>query len=419
MKRAAIAALALGLSTLAADLPGKWSSWRYARAVETPAGEAGPVALTLPWALYARCASGCMDARLVDARGEETPYAALEQLPAARSEIRSARILETSFVAGRYTQVVGDLGQAFEAYDRVIVDTDRSDFLEWAEVALSEDAKTWRVVEPRAPIARFRARSIEGTQSIPFSALGSRFLRVRIEQGTARFPVSGLRVLRDENRPAMQSEVPAGVAAYAAPDPGESSWTVELETANQPVGELRVETDSAEFYRAVRIRGSTDGRSWMYRGSGTVYRYALMGKTRESLRVAMPEYPGERYLRVDILNGDDRPLAHVALKLFATPRLLLFRPQPGERYTLVYGNERASAPEYDLRHTLAAGPPGSQYPRAGVGPEEVNTGYRDPRPFTERHPEVLWTALGVAVLLIGLTALKTLREPAGGTTRDT
>jgi Protein of unknown function (DUF3999) len=422
MKRTTRALLLAGLSgiaALAADLPGKWRAWRYSRPVETPAPQEGPVELTLPWAIYPHCATGCVDARLLNERGEESPYAALEQLPGTRSESRAARVVENSFVADRYTQVVGDLGEGFAAYDRVIVDTDRGDFLAWAEVALSDDAKTWRVVEPRAPIARFRARSIEGTQSISFSALGSRYLRVRIQEPSARFPVSGLRVLREETKPGRKSGVPAAFSVHAPADPAESSWTARLESPNQPVGELLVSSDSPEFYRAVRIRGSVDGRNWTYRGSGTVYRYSLKGKTRESLRITLPEYAGDRYLLVDIVNGDDQPLRNVALALFATPRSLLFKPKPGERYALIYGNERASAPEYDLRHTLLPRPAGSEYPQANLGPEELNGSYRDPRPFTERHPEVLWTALGVAILLIGLTAIKTLRDPAGGETRQT
>jgi hypothetical protein len=419
MSRAARALLLAGLGCLAAfaaDLPAKWRAWRFSRPVVAPAAEVGPVQLTLPWEIYPHCAAGCMDVRLLDGRGEEYPYVPLEQFPGTRSESREARIVENSFVRDRYTQIVGDLGEGFAAYDRVIVDTDRGDFLAWAEVALADDAKTWRVVEPRAPIARFRARSIEGTQSIPFSALGSRYIRVRIHEPSARFPVSGLRVLRDETKQGRKSEVPAEFSAHTPADSGESSWTARLPTANQPVGELLVTSDSPEFYRAVRIESSTDGRNWTYRGSGTVYRYTLKGKTRESLGIVVPEYSGDQYLLVDIVNGDDQPLRNVGLALFATPRSLLFRPKPGESYTLVYGNERASSPEYDLRHTLV--PSGSEYPRANLGPEEINGNYRDPRPFTERHPEVLWTALGVALLLIGLTAIKTLREPAGGETRQ-
>ena len=86
-------------------------------------------------------------------------------------EEHAARVVENSFVADRYTQVIGDLGEGHANYDRVKVETSRPDFIAWAEVALSDDAKTWRVVETRAPIARFRSRAVDGTQTIPFRGI--------------------------------------------------------------------------------------------------------------------------------------------------------------------------------------------------------------------------------------------------------
>jgi len=61
---------------------------------------------------------------------------------------------------------------------------------------------------------------------------------------------------------------------------------------------------------------------------------------------------------------------------------------------------------------LEAGPATPSYVDLRLGPEELTANYRDPRPFTERHPELLWLSLGIAIVLIGVTALKTLRSPA-------
>jgi hypothetical protein len=38
--------------------------------------------------------------------------------------------------------------------------------------------------------------------------------------------------------------------------------------------------------------------------------------------------------------------------------------------------------------------------------------YVDPNPFTERHPNLLWAALGLAVILLGYAAVRALRAPA-------
>src|SRR2546430_2932653 len=160
--------------SFSAVLPDKWRSWHYSRPLlGQPSESDGPAELSLPWDIYAHCHSGCDDVRIVNSRGDEVPFVMAERHAAANAESRAARVIENSFVADHYTQVIGDLGEGRLNYDRVQVETNRPDFIVWAEVALSDDARTWRIVEPRAPIARFRSRAVDGTQSIPIEGLSS------------------------------------------------------------------------------------------------------------------------------------------------------------------------------------------------------------------------------------------------------
>jgi len=184
---------------------------------------------------------------------------------------------------------------------------------------------------------------------------------------------------------------------------------------NQPISELQITTDNPEFYRAVRISGSSDGQEWPYWGSGVVYRYAQGNQTRELLRVDFPEATGNKLLRVEIINGNDEPLVNLQLSLAAVPRVLAFKQVAGQQYRLIYGNEKALRPQYDLGHYLDSGVPKPVYRILTLGPEEETANYRDPRPFTERHPELLWSALGAAIFLIGLTAIKALRSTGNPT----
>ena len=51
---------------------------------------------------------------------------------------------------------------------------------------------------------------------------------------------------------------------------------------------------------------------------------------------------------------------------------------------------------------------------AELGPEGLNASYKAPaaevRPFAERHPELLWIALIVAICALGVVALKSARN---------
>ena len=409
----------LSFWTLSTELAEKWRLWRYSREVQgQAAGSEGLAELTLPWEIFAHCGADCAEARIVNSQGEEVPFVMEERHAPRNVESHAARILENSFVADKYTQVVGDLGEGHAPYDRVKVETSRADFIVWAEVALSDDLKTWRIVEASAPIARFRSREVDGTQTIAFQGLSARYVRVRIAEPSGQFPVSGIGVLEEQAQRVRTMEVPTAFVEEKSADPAVTLWRTALASPNQPTSELEIKTDTAEFYRGVRISGSSDGQEWSYWGSGVLYRYNQAGKARESLRVEFPESVGNRWLRVEVINGNDRPLANVGFALAGVPRTLVFKPTAGQHYRLLYGNEKAGAPQYDLAHYLDFGPsrPGAQL--LLLGPEEETTNYRDPRPFTERHPEVLWSALGLAIVLIGLTALKTLRAPANSVPRN-
>jgi len=119
-----------------------------------------------------------------------------------------------------------------------------------------------------------------------------------------------------------------------------------------------------------------------------------------------------------VINGNDQPLTNVSFILSAVPRTLLFKTASGQDYILLYGNEKAARPQYDLGHYLDYEPSKPVYRVVSLGPEQETANYRDPRPFTERHPEVLWSALAAAIVMIGVTALKTLRSAAGPAPRN-
>lgn len=422
MRRQAIRLVLLASSAAvlvcAGNLPERWRAWHYSRAVlqnsSSPDGSEAtmPAQTRLPWEMFAHCNAGCSDVRVVDGRGQEISYELRAGRAMSRFESHEVQIVENSFAAGKYTQVVGDLGSDPPFCDRVRVETNFSDFIVWVEVALSDDAKTWRIVEPRAPIARFRKRSVDGTQTAPFAGLKSRYIRLRIFETEQQFSVAGLTVLREETHAATLAEVPASFQLTNSDDTTETARIANLASSNIPLTRVQFAADTPEFYRAVRISGSEDGKIWNYRGSGVIYRYKQGAAIRESLAVDFQQWPGNRLLRVDIINGNDQPLRNANLSLFAVPFTLAFRLQPDTSYRVVYGNERAGSPQYDLSHYLEAGATKTAYRELSLGPEEATANYLDPRPFSERHPSVLWLALAIALVLIGLTALKTLRTPS-------
>jgi hypothetical protein len=411
-----LVAAALGASVLSNDLPSAWRSWRYSRSIDSPRADALNYVI-LDREVFSHSEDQLADLRIVDDLGHETPFEVRSQItPPPQPVIILATVRENSFVPGQFTQVVLDLGERASFHNSVRVQTPESDFINWVEVAASDDAHQWRIVNERAPISRFRRENLEGNQLIRYSENNARYLRVRIQEAAHTFQVTGMEVF---SSPAFKTEIPresdALLGAALFPDsngaPAQTQWTIDLGAAAIPIAKFNFGTTQPEFYRAVRLLNSADQKEWQSVGGGEIHRFLVNGRTEESLGVQCYEVWGPRHWRVEVLNASDAPLSEVRLSLTMPLRFVLFHPAPGRSYRLIYGNFRATHPQYDLARTLHI-QANDVMAHLGMGAEEATSNYADPRPFTERHPNLLWIALAIAVVLLGTAALRAMRTPA-------
>jgi hypothetical protein len=405
------AGLVCSLGMLAASpLPTAWQHWKYSRSIELPPAEATRlVSIRVPQDVYAHAAPFLADVRVIDDAGAEVPYVLRAQ--ETRKEYAppyAAAILENSFSPGHYTQIVLDLKKYDAFHSSLRIDTSQAEFMEWVEVAASDDARVWRVVQERAPIFRFPREGHAGTNVVTYSPNNARYLRLRILDGDRKFPVTTAAILAT---PAGKSERETLAIPFLPAKPaasGQSAWTVDLGSDNLPLREVRFQVGPGEFVREVTLESSPDGTQWYWVGSGEIYRFAQGGRPCEQLSVTIGGTP-QRYLRVEIANGNDRPLNGVVPALYIAAQRITFQQKPGRSYRLLYGDSRANGPVYDLERRVSA----QQVDAAMVaqaGPEEFNSDWADPRPWTETHKFVLWLAVALAVLLIGYTALQSLRR---------
>jgi hypothetical protein len=132
---------------------------------------------------------------------------------------------------------------------------------------------------------------------------------------------------------------------------------------------------------------------------------------QEHLEVDAPEanfdWPSKWTITID--NGDNAPLTPASVRLEMVKRSVCFEASGG-KYSLYYGDARLNAPRYDLGQFLVVRV--KEAAQAGAGPEQPNPEYQprpDDRPFTERHPLLLWVALALVVILLGSIALRTAK----------
>lgn len=418
MRRSA-AVLALGLVALAAfaQAPELWREWGYSAPIDTGAAQEGKLLrAAIPPYVTARAEAGWRDLRVVDDAAQEVPFLLHAQPGERRIERRAARLLEVSFAPGESTQGIVDLGPDPAEHNSLQIDLSQPDYFLWVEIAVSGDARTWRILVERAPIYRFTSNHLSGNQTIGYSPSRSRYLRVRLLEGKQRLPLESVRVAREvvvepEFVPLQATFRPDGAA------PRRQTWWVADLGAPQPVSRVRFELDEPEFYRAVRISYSSDGKFWSSACDGDMYRVQrLKGagagtpeerEPRERLQVRFPEARA-RFWRVEVQDRDDPPLQRLRIALDSVPRYVVFRPAPGRAYRLLYGNPRAPAPSYSLVQLVDE----AEIPLApvgAIGAEAATPVVPVELPWTERNAIVLWVALAAAVGLLGWLAVKALR----------
>jgi hypothetical protein len=121
---------------------------------------------------------------------------------------------------------------------------------------------------------------------------------------------------------------------------------------------------------------------------------------------------GEGRLRAVIHNGDDAPLKITGARLQQYERRIYFDCDAGASPELYYGDARLDAPVYDYAKLFQMG---ADAAKIQLGNEESNaafTGRPDDRPWSERHPAVLWLAIFASVIILGGIAVRSIKSAA-------
>ncbi|MGH9463206.1 MAG: DUF3999 family protein [Vicinamibacteria bacterium] len=403
----------IGVAPARAQLEETWTHWRYFRPIDVvTATKPRLVRVTLPIEIYGRAQTSLADLRVIREDGAEVPFVLHARVGKEERQWRPAEIADLGFVPGEHTEIVIDVGSGHDAHNALEIQTGVNEFFSWVDVAASDDAEDWRILNEKAPIYRYEDTG-EGNTVVSYPDTQARWLRVRVLQPERRFAVYGCRVAYElVEKPELVS-LPGRLQPDPAIEPKESRWQVDLGVENVPGASVRFEAVQPEFHRTVRVHTSSDQQDWQEVGRGDIYRYPnpqsddREPEIRTSLQVRFLEARA-RHWRVSVLNRNDVPVQDLTPTLEGSPRHVLFRQEPGAVYRLLYGNPRVAAPEYDLARLT----PKEELERAvplAVGSEVANVGYLSPEPWSERHPALLWLALAVAVAVLGLLALRALR----------
>jgi hypothetical protein len=346
------------------------------------------------------------DVRLYSS-GKEVPYALEVEQGGSETELKAVRVLQPASVGGK-TQFLLDMSGVPE-YDRIQLDLASRNFVSHARVEGQDDAHgaQWAVLGTTT-VYDLSDENLGHNSTLQIPVATYKYLRVTID-GTVKpsdIQSATAGVIRTEEAvwrtiaiaPTSAQVEKDTVITFAVPD-------------NVPVERVAFDVNPAQsnFRRDVDVQ-SGKGQSY---GSGAITRIHMQ---RGGAKVDIEETTlgidrsDAGSVKVIVHNGDDVPLPITAAHLQQYERRIYFDASAGTPYQLYYGDAALDAPVYDYAKLFQVNPSASAIP---LGAEETNAAYKgrpDERPWSERHPAILWIAILAAVLTLGGIALRSMRS---------
>lgn len=381
------------------------SDWQFRKALEGAEG-VKVCQVKLDRAVYAGSRPDLADLRIV--RGEqEVPYVLQTLAGSVEDHEVRAEITDKVVLPSGDVQFTLDLA-GHAKHNRVRISTGERNFRQKVRVETSDDHTHWGVARDTAYIFDFSQDNRRfSVLTIDYPVSTRHYLRVTILGWKDAKALADAWVDDHREQPAHR-ETMVTVAPQVTQDAKTQSTLLVFDLGVQglPHDRVRLETGDGWFHRAVDVETSADAMDWSYVASGVISRLP----DEETTTLNFHEQH-DRYLRLRIFNRDDKPIDVRRADLQALERWVLFSPSAAGPYWLYYGDPKAKQPSYDLPFVLARLTPETTQP-VTAGAEVRNPAYRPPpepvKPWSERHPEVLYVTLAVAVLGLGYVTVRFL-----------
>jgi Protein of unknown function (DUF3999) len=346
------------------------------------------------------------DLRLYSA-GKEIPYKLTIERGNSETEQKQCPVLQPGTVGGE-TQFLLDISSVPE-YDRIVMQLATRNFIAHARVEGQDDqhGSKWAILGTTT-LYDLSDEKLGRNSTLQIPETIYKFLRVtvdravkpsEVESATAGITRAQQAVWRDiSSEPKQSPQGKETVLTFSVPP-------------NVPVERVTLSIDPAQqnFLRAMEIQ---DDKGTSY-GSGEISRVHMKrnGQKIDTEQTSLDLRGNPRgALKAIIHNGDDAPLEITGARLQQYERRIYFDSDSGNQPRLYYGDDKLESPVFDYAKLFRKDANAVEVP---LGAEEANpayTGRPDDRPWSERHPMVLWIAIIAAVLILGGIALRSMKR---------
>lgn len=377
------------------------SYFRYFREVQ--GGGTGQHYIAVDETVWPHARPDLADLRLYTAQ-EEVPYALTIERGSSETERRTVQVFQPGKAGGK-TQFFLDMS-GLTQYDRVELGLRTTNFVAKVQVDGQDNlhGANW-VTLVNTIIYDLSDDRLGNNTSLRLPLTRYKFLRIIVDGPVNPSDVeTATAEVRDEEKGVWRT---LGSTAKQEQQGRDTVFTFSV-PRNVPVERLVFTIDPAQpnFKREVQLEREQN----ISFSSGEISRVHMVRHgqridyehTNLDLSGISPET-----LKVVIHNGDDPPLKITAVQLQQYERRIYFNSSSAPK--LYYGDEKLGEPEYDYAKLFQKDARASQ---ATLGPEQTNSAYTgrpDERPWSEKHPMVLWVAIIAAVAILGAIALRSMK----------
>jgi len=383
-------------------------AWKSRARITGGPSSSGYVILQLPPEFFSHLKPDLSDLRIVNADGE-APYVLGVEKEAASSSRVPARMYNLSSGANG-TAFLADLGSGSAFHNAITIQVLSENFRRGVVIEGSDDEKSWRTLTSQGQVFDYTVRDIKSVSvrdtDVTYPEATFRYLRVTISGGS--LDVRGVQVFREIQLAAREAVYEPAISVSENNEARTTDAVLDIGADGIPHRRGTLETASVNFNRPIAIYDSSNKSDWRLLTYGYLYDVRTSVFTGSNLSFAYPE-SNRRYLKISVLNGDDRPISINGVSLYGVVRRVIFSYDPAKEYFVYLGRSDARRPQYDFEKI-------SQYldisslDQVSAGRVEENPEYKAPEvskaPITERSPYVLPLLLGVVVAVLAFLLLR-------------
>lgn len=397
--------------------------WQYYKDISIEAGPAKGdlVKITLDQDVFSNSNQDLGDLRIVADGLAGVPYKLIvERGTFSQENIYPVLVLNNSYSKdGGYNIFMVDFGRTGSLNSSLNILTGSENFKRTVEISGSNDMVSWNLLRSNGYIydytdrvGGFKARNT--AVSYPENAF--RYIQVKIFSGDeAPLAITGAQVSKIKKYESRETVINPKYEIIENPAKKISEAIVDLGKKGWPTSNITLVSPDENFNRETVVYESSDKNNWRRVGQSYIFNYNTPKFAGSNLEIGYSETK-ERYLKIEIYNGDNSPISISGISAKTVLRSIVFQYDintTNGAYKLYYGNPKASFPEYDLEKFFPYLDTG-RYFSSTLSAEKINPFYQKEMPpvvpITKRIPYLVQGALVLAIIMLSFIVFKFLKK---------